>query len=421
MSLDQIDPAPRSYARFVTVHRRARRGPSCAPKTTTAAEIEDWLIRDAPKITDFLSLSEEFFWRIVASGAPLNRASLHVGTLHPQLAGYSWNWLSSDEIIDEVIVQLASRQEDSFRKNPLFQVFELGETVRGSPQNEEDRARYSLFVDLHEQGVTDYIARPVGGGGGYRNAATIGTFRPGGFSDEEIEGLHRLFDVFALHVEKHILEMAAANALSAYLGAGAGRAVLAGDILRGDGRPIRAVVWVSDLRGYSERADRLAPDETTAMLNRYFEAMSGAIMSHGGEVLKFVGDGILAVFKTEDHGEAEAARRSLAAARAAIAAEAALNADPPDDLPRAALPLRSGVALHLGEVFFGNVGAPDRLDFTVIGRAVNEASRVEALTKTMGRPLLVTGPVRDLLDDELEDMGAHPLRGVARPMRLFAA
>ncbi|MEM7523705.1 MAG: adenylate/guanylate cyclase domain-containing protein [Pseudomonadota bacterium] len=421
MRSDNIDPAPRKYANFVTINRRMSRGPSCAPEVTTAAEIEDWLLRDAPQIDDFLLLVEEFFWRIVASGAPLNRASLHVGTLHPQIAGYGMNWMSSDQILDEVVVDLQSRKQDSFILNPLYLVFEKGETVRGDPRDAAARERFPLFSDLYEQGVTDYLARPIGRGGAYHKAATIGTFRPERFSDEEIAGITRLFDIFALHAERHIAAKVARNVVDAYLGGTAGGEVLSGGILRGDGRPIRAVVWVSDMRGFSERADRLSPDEVTAMLNLYFEALSGAVMDHGGEVLKFVGDGLLAVFPVEPLGAADAARRSLAAARDGLARTAALNAAPPPGLAAAALPLKSGVGLHLGEVFFGNVGAPDRLDFTVIGRAVNEASRVEALTKTLGREILLTDPVHALLDGAHEDMGAHPLRGVAAPMSLFAA
>ena len=420
MRRQSFDPAPRSYVRFVTPVRRSRRGPACAPAACSGAELEDWLVHEALFIDDFMALTEEFFWRIRATGAPLDRASFHVGTLHPQIAGYAWNWLSSDEIIDEVIVGSEARSQEAFLRNPLHRTFDYGETVRGDPREPETAERFPLLADLARQGVTDYVCRPIGKGGRFHNAATFGTFAPGRFSEAELARVNRVFDLYALHVDRHIATMISRNIADAYLGGIAGAEVLEGAIRRGAGRAIEAVIWVSDLRGFSERADRLRPDETTAMLNRYFEAMSGAVLAHGGEVLKFVGDGLLAVFTTAAGGPADAARRSLAAARAAEAAEARLNDAPPPDLPVGALPLKSGIALHLGEVFFGNVGAPDRLDFTVIGRAVNEASRVEALTKDLARPILVTEPVRALLDEPLEDMGARPLRGVARPMRIFA-
>ena len=159
MGNHRLNPAPREYARFVSLNRRTRRGAKSAPGANSPPEVESWLIRAAGKIDDFLLLTEEFFWRIRATGAPLDRASLHVGTLHPQITGYAWNWLSSDGILDEVIVDQRSRAEDAFRRNPLYLIFEHGEVVRGSPSDPGDRARFPLFADLHEQGVTDYIAR----------------------------------------------------------------------------------------------------------------------------------------------------------------------------------------------------------------------------------------------------------------------
>lgn len=420
MGEHRLNPAPREYARFVSLSRRTRRGATSAPEANSPREVEDWLIREAGKIDDFLLLTEEFFWRIRATGAPLDRASLHVGTLHPQISGYAWNWLSSDGILDEVIVDQRSRAEDAFRRNPLFLVFESGEVVRGDPSSPRDRARFPLFRDLHKQGVADYIARPIGRGGAHYNAATIGTFQESGFTTVQAEAIHRLFDLFALHADRHIQSMIARNVVSAYLGRGPGEEVLKGAISRGSGRPIRAVIWASDLRGFSDRADRLAPEETTSMLNRYFEVMSGAVMAEGGEVLKFIGDGMLAVFPTDVMGEADAALRALSAARNALTETDAVNAAPPADIPKAAMPLRSGIGLHLGDAFFGNVGAPERLDFTVIGRAVNETARIEALTKEIGRPILLSEAVASLLTETLEDVGYRQLRGVAAPMRLFA-
>lgn len=427
MQSSPIDPAPRSYASFVQVRRRSRAGRAAAPETTTIAEIETWLLSEAMAFEDFMTLAEAFFWRIVAAGAPLNRASLHVGTLHPQLAGYSWNWLSSDELMDELVVMIARRDESAYIRSPLYAVFEHGETVRGDPRDPAARARFPLFDDLHEQGVTDYIARPVGSRKS-RSAATIGTFAPSGFSEAEVASLHRLFDLFSLHTERHMQTLVSRNIVDAYLGGTAGGDVLEGSIRRGDGRALDAVVWASDLRGFSEKADRLSPEETTTMLNLYFEALTGAVMDHGGDVLKFIGDGLLAVFPVASAGAEDAARRAVAAARDGLDRTDALNAAPPEGLVADALPLKSGVGLHLGEVFFGNVGAPGRLDFTVIGRAVNEASRVEGLCKTLGREILLTEPVAALLgggrdgppDAGLEDLGAHALKGVAAPMPLFA-
>lgn len=414
-----FDPAPRRYARFVTAVRRSARGPSSAPAETTAAAIEAWLLGGASGEDDALALIESFFWRLRAAGLAVDRGSFHVGTLHPQIAGYAWNWLASDGLIDEVIVGPEAQLQAAFLANPLHPVFDRGETVRGSPARAEDRARFPLFEDLHQQGLTDYVARRIGKRGARWNAATFATASHGGFAEDDLAALHRLFDLFGLQLERRIADLVARNVAAAYLGDAAGAAVLEGAIARGAGRAIRAVVFIADLRGYSERAERLSPEETTAMLNLFFEAVAGAVTAEGGDVLKFIGDGILAVFPTGEDA-ADAARRALRAARAGLARLEALNEAPPEGLAAGALPLRAGVALHLGEVFFGNVGSPDRLDFTVIGRAVNEAARIETLTKALGRPLLLAEAVARLSGEALEDMGAHPLRGVAAPVRLFA-
>jgi adenylate cyclase len=289
-------------------------------------------------------------------------------------------------------------------------VIDLGETVQASTENDDDVARFPLLADLKRQGISDYIALPLRAGGAYHNAATAATKRPGGFEEAHLAALRRVFRLFALHVERHI-----ALRIS--------RKVLRGSIKRGDGEPIRAILWASDLRGFTDLADRLDERDMIALLNAYFERLVGAVMAHDGQVLKFIGDGLLAVFPfLAFANEAEAAAAALAAAEEALAAVEDLNRAPPEAL--AAIegwrPLRSGIALHDGEVFFGNVGGPERLDFTVIGPAVNAASRVEALSKTLARPILITEPVARLLSAPLEPLGEHVLRGLARPMGLFS-
>ncbi len=419
LEVGEFDQSERRYAPFVNVLRRHHRGPDCAPAETNLQETREWLVRDGLRYTNFAVLYEELVWRIIASGAPISRATVHVGTLHPQLAGYSWNFELFDGCVDEIIVGRQAGAGPSFKLNPLFRVLTEGETVRVAPQDPEDAGRFPLMAEFAEQGVTDYIARPLGGGSDYNNAGTIATRQPGGFTDEQYHALTGIFDLFALFIERHIAQQISANVLDTYLGASAGAEVLSGAIQRGAGRRIEAVIWVSDLRGFTDRSERMSEEEVSQMLNLYFGALAGAVMDHGGEVLKFIGDGLLAVFPVAGDA-ADAATRALAAAEASVVEVGKLNDDPPEDLPKAALPLNTGIALHLGEVFFGNVGSPSRLDFTVIGRAVNEASRVETLTKEVGRPLLITSPVAKLLARRMEAMGAYPLKGVEAPVEVFA-
>ncbi len=419
-----LDPYPREYPPAVSLVRRAARGPSAAPESSTIDDNEAWVLGEAIREDDFLPLVESLIWREVAAGLPLDRASFHVGTLHPQVYGFAWNWTRSDGLCDEVRVGEAVLRTDSYRRNPIFRVNEYGETFRAKTGNTSIAGEFPLMAELAEQGITEYIALPLGGSGTYHNAATVATTRPEGFTDAEVKAMERVLAIFALHVERHILLRIAANVLDTYLGSLAGKHVLRGSIRRGSGKSVRAVIWISDLRGFTDLTDRLSGAEVTALLNAYFEALADAVIAHGGEVLKFIGDGLLAVFPltSGDGPGRNVAAASLAAAEQALAAIEALNATPPPSLQSIDgwRPLRTGIALHEGEVFFGNVGAPERLDFTVIGRAVNEASRVEALCKSLGRSILITEPVARRLERPLDELGEHPLRGLTTPVSIFS-
>jgi len=417
------DPAPRRYPPFVTLVRRSSGGRDRIPPGQTPEAIETWLLGPAMAGEDLLTLFEELAWRLVGAGLPLARASLHTGTLHPQLYGFAWNWDRTDGLCDEVRVTAAALATDAYRRNPLFHVIDQGQAFRGNPQEAQVAARYPLMADLAGQGITDYAALPLRSGGAYHNAATLGSDREGGFGEAGFATLQRLFRLFALHVERHIVLRIAGQVLDTYLGRAAGGQVLRGTIRRGDGLPIRAIIWISDLRGFTDLVERLDGREVIAVLNAYFERMAGAVMAHRGEILKFMGDGLLAVFPLDRFEDrAAAAGAALAAANLAIADIGRLNEQAPPDL--AAIdgwaPLRSGIALHEGELFFGNVGAPDRLDFTVIGAAANAASRVEALSKVLDREILVTEAVARHLQAPLDHLGSHRLRGFQDPVALFA-
>lgn len=421
-----LDPAPREYAAAVMLRRRLQGLP--LPMPVSAEEIESWLLTDALKADSFIELFDAFVWRLAAADLGLDRANLSAGTLHPQLIGYSWNWARADGITDEVSVSEASLNTDSYRRNPLFRVIEHGETIRRRPPTEGEKEDMPLLEELWADGFTDYLALPLNAASDMHNAITLASKRPDGFDPDSLLTLKRLLSVFALHVVWHTAAQIARNTLAAYLGDAAGAEVLQGSIHRGDGRAIRAVVWISDLRGFTSLSERLPGPDMTAILNAYFGALAEAVLAEGGEILKFIGDGILAVFPfTDAASAASAAAAAMRAATSALEGQDRLNANA-ELLPDVKhwRPLQSGIGIHEGDVFFGNVGAPDRLDFTVIGSAVNVASRVEALTKSLGRPVLLTADVAARLDPaapttpELEDLGRHVVRGVAEPVGLYA-
>jgi len=412
--------AVRVYPPGVTVIQRSQRGAACAPATATIEELQRWLLLEAAGERELLLTFEALMWRMNAAGLPIHRATLHIGTLHPQLLGFAWNWRASDGLCDEVQVQQSTADTDAFKRNPLRRIFEQGVALRRNPQDPAAQAEFPIMRDLAAGGYTAYLALPMGGEG-FRHAITLATMHQDGFSDDDLAEIKRVLVLFTLHVERHIAVRISTNALGAYLGPLAAAKVLSGDIKRGSGEPIRAIIWISDLRGFTDLSDRLSGPDTVAVLNAYFEIFVDSVLAQGGEVLKFIGDGLLAVFPLGDDDHA-AGNAALAAAQAAQAGLTRLNSDPPADLAAVEgwRPLRAGIALHEGEVFFGNIGAPDRLDFTVIGPAVNEASRVEALQKSIGRNILITAAAARHIDAPLETLGNYPLRGVAAPMTVLS-
>uniref|UniRef100_E6VPZ7 Adenylate/guanylate cyclase n=1 Tax=Rhodopseudomonas palustris (strain DX-1) TaxID=652103 RepID=E6VPZ7_RHOPX len=411
--------AMRVYRTGVSIIRRSQRGPSCVPASVSIPELEAWLLHEAAAEPEMLLTFESLLWRMSAAGLPVHRATLHIRTLHPQLLGFAWNWRASDGLCDEVQVNQSTADTDAFRLNPLHHLFEGGKATRRNPQDAAAQAEFPIMRDLAAGGYTEYLALPMGGDR-FRHAVTLATTQPGGFSDDHLAQFQRLLTLFGLHVGRHVATRIAINALGAYLGPVAGAKVLSGDIKRGAGEPIRAIIWMSDLRGFTDLSDRLCGNDMIALLNAYFEIFADAVLRNGGDVLKFIGDGLLAVFPLGDNPRA-AGNAALTAAMEAQAGLSRLNLiDPAGVNCDGWRPLRAGIALHEGEVFFGNIGAAERLDFTVIGPAVNEASRVEALQKTIGRSILVTAAAANHIDTPLEPLGDYPLRGVAAPMTILS-
>ena len=244
------------------------------------------------------------------------------------------------------------------------------------------------------------------------------TDRPGGFDEDDMAALRRVQARLAVGVKMANREATALNVLTAYLGAKAGRRVLDGQIQRGDGDSLHAVIWYSDLRGSTPLAEGLSGPDFLALLNGYFECTAGAVLDHGGEVLRYIGDAVLAIFQVDGPGgDVRAARIALAAAQDARTRLARFNLSREEHGEH---PVDFGLALHVGAVMFGNVGVPERIDFTVIGPAVNEVARLEGLTKTLGRRIVVSNAFSRLLPLDWEALGETSLRGVGSGRRVYA-
>jgi adenylate cyclase len=248
-------------------------------------------------------------------------------------------------------------------------------------------------------------------------AVTWSTDRPGGFTDADIAKLEAINPALAAIVDTRAVRRISGNLLDTYLGPQAGRRILAGQIFRAQGERMRAVIMMTDMRNFTGLSDQLAGDEVIELLDEYFDAVVSPVEERKGEVLKFMGDGVLAIFPAEDDEDfAPSSLRALEAATEGLERLATVNQS---RQARGVPELRIGIGLHLGEVIYGNVGATDRLDFTVIGPAVNLASRIEGLTKRLLRPLLTSSAFAEICPRPLVSLGFHPVRGLYNPEEVF--
>ncbi len=385
---------------------------------------EDWLMSGDAGSVGLAEMLDGLMTRLVAAGAPFDRASFHVGTLHPQVLGFTANWNPQRGDCHELRVNVHVRETTDFLLSPLRPVIDDRVAVRHNPQDPETAARIPMMATLAGEGFTDYWAFPIPHARSFHSAMTVATRAKGGFRHDDLGALQRLLPALALNLDLFALARIAENVLTAYVGERSGKRVLDGAIRRGSGELIDAIVWVSDMRDFTGLSDRLAGPDAIRLLNAYFERLVQAVQTNGGEVLKFIGDGMLAIFPvTEATPAPAAAAAALQAARSGLASIRALNGEDGDELAIKAnwRPLDMAIALHRGPVFYGNIGAHDRLDFTVMGPTVNLAARVEPLSKETGRRLLLTSAVAALLDTPLDALGSFSFRGMAQPVEIFAA
>ena len=388
------------------------------PKHDTIDAIIDWLGGPAGQIPSLIEEFDEFAWRMLAAGFPLLRTTFHLRTLHPQYLGATFVWWRTTGQTVQTFVTHEAQDLYGHEDNPVRRVLVGGETLRRRVDVADDELDFPILRDLKAAGATDYFALPVKNSFGTNYMVTYVTDHIGGFTAQEISDLKRVTRRLPLLADLRNHRRIASNILNAYLGPKTGPKVLAGQIRRGAGEEITAVLWSSDLRGFTERSDRLAGSQVIAMLNALFDAQAQAIATHGGEILKFIGDGLLAIFPIEHADKAaNAARYAHDAAMQAVEAARGLMHDPSlVDEP----PLEIVVALHIGTVIYGNIGAADRLDFTVIGPAVNLVSRIESVAKTLNLPIVVSDDFARAYGEPLRPLGRHQLRGLAAPHDLFA-
>jgi len=373
--------------------------------------VVEWLDQGAPPARRPQDVLLGLCRRLVASGLPVYRVGVFVRTLHPNVLGRSFIWQADRDLVETNEVGHELLESEMFIRSPIRVVFADHTEVRRRLADPGCRRDFPILEDLEREGATDFLAVPLKFLGGEVHAATFATRRPTGFTEAELRALRRLLPPFTRVVEIYANMRKAQNILDAYLGPSAGARVLAGQIKRGDGEDIHAVIWFCDLRDSARLAQFMGRRQYLALLNEYFECVLGPVLERKGMVLRFIGDAALAIFPV-DGRPAEACESAVACAHEAIARMEKLN-------KKRDSPLAFGIGLHLGEVTYGNVGTPTRIEFTVVGAAANEAARIESLCKTLGVSLLVSEPVARNLPRAWKSLGRHALRGAGTEIELF--
>ena len=394
-----------------------------------------WLTKAGLRGEPEAALVSGFCERAVAAGLPLSRALVLIDTLHPVYEGRVVRWgqdpsqpvvedygrTGLPEGVSDPHLSVGGEQVARWRASPFFRMLQTGENLVRRRVTAESEAEFPVLRDYRAAGMTEYVAiinrfapeRIIGEMDCVYSSWV--TARADGFADAHIAALTRVVPTLALAVKAAALARMTGTLMETYLGRDAGRRVLSGRIMRGIADRIDAVLWFSDLRGFTRITDS-APEQVIPLLNDYADVIVSAIHAQGGDVLKLIGDGILAIFAADDRARACAA--ALAAATAARSEVAALNLRRArDGLPVTDMYL----GLHVGEVFYGNVGSTERLDFTVVGPAVNETSRIAAMCRSVEQPVLVSEAFANVdgMRGRLVSVGRYALRGVARPQELF--
>jgi adenylate cyclase len=399
------------------------------------AELSAWLTQAGLAGTSEIEIVSGFCDRCVAAGLPLARVLLLIDTLHPVHEGRVLRWgygPAEPSLVDygrtspDALAASGSNPEDvqaaeRWRRSPFYRMLQTGDSYLRLRLNATAEDEFSVLPDLLAAGMTDYVAiisrfAPEGVIGEMDGVySSWATKAPDGFSSDQIAALEHLAPYLALAIKSVSLARMTRTLMETYLGRGAGQRVLGGRIVRGIAERIDAVIWFSDLRGFTRITDT-SPEQVIPLLNDYFDAIVSAIHTHGGDVLQLVGDGAFAIFTAEDREHACGAALS-----AAIAARAGIV-----ELNRRRVAERKPttdmyVGLHVGEVFYGNVGSRERLAFPVIGPAVNETSRIAAMCRSVDQPILISSAFADVGDmrRRLVSVGRYALRGVARPQELF--
>ncbi len=393
--------------------------------TATGADIDarateklltDWLIAEGSRFESPPQFIEKLAERLRKTDVPLIRLTFTLPQLHPVFRAVTYEWMEGGPA-REIPRRRDLMTSRVFSHSPIAQVARTGKPLRRRLVGPDAEFDFPVLEEFRDKGMTDYYVIPLDFGprllGG---VVTFGSEHTGGFEDHHIRLFDAIAPALALVGQIHAGRRSITGLLTTYVGDEPARRILGGEVVQGVGHTVRALVWWCDLRGFTPLSEALPRDEMLGLLSTYFSAAVESVAEAGGEVLKFMGDAVLAIFRCEN-GDGDAADRALAAARALLDRLAAANAE----RTVAGQPeIECGIALHLGSVMYGNIGSAERLDFTVIGPTVNLVSRLAQLCRPLGEPIVVSAEAAAAAASRMRPLGAHAFKGIAGDREAFA-
>jgi adenylate cyclase len=391
--------------------------PNPQTRQWSAQPVIDWLFSEGRMLDDNSEFVLQLARQLIACGAPLESLLITIQTLNPEIAATTNTWLKSTDAIQYFSAEHRTLKTDRYIGSPMQLMFDTKKRVRQRLDQLPEGA-HAAYTELADEGFTDYLALPVMFGWGLGSALILSTKCAQGFNDADIENFRILRSYLSPIIEVYSLRHLSKSLMNTYVGKRTGEKVLAGMIQRGEADIIHAALWFSDLRDFTRLTETLPAKQVLKMLNEYFEFVAAAVTARGGEILRFIGDAMLIVFPIDDDMCQKTACN--AAIDSAIDAQSTLASLNHQRRRHGEPEIKFGVGLNVGEVVYGNVGAPDRLDFTVMGPAVNRTARLESLTKTLGCNILFSKPFSELIDTQSTYLGMHEMKGITESQPVYA-
>lgn len=374
--------------------------------------LRDWLEMTASRMEDANEVLTGFLLKLIDLGLPIDRAASAIEALHSEYAGIGRFWTREEGTIVRYLPH-GDRREAVYQQSPFAHVSRTGEWLFLNLDETPD-SLFAIVPELRESGYRHYLTIPINFTNGAQNAISFATRSSEGFDTRSLTILRLILPSFALVTELRATSNRLDEVLRIYVGDDPHRAILGGTIQRGQVTRIRSAILFADMREYTRISSTLSPESAVELLNNYFDCLVPPIEDEGGEVLKYLGDGLLAIVRDKGDDTGGAAQSALSAATKALRRVEAANNE-----GRFPVPINVGIALHHGDAAYGNVGSGQRLDFTVIGRDVNLASRIADLNKTLSEPLLMSKPFVEHLWGNPSPLGMHQVQGFTEPVEVY--